>query len=64
MTRDAALGALAREVCADLDWREAIEDLVRERRGQGEYDTPTQEHADRERLAGLLRAASEEKHDA
>lgn len=63
MTRDAALGALAREVC-DFDWGEAIEDLVRERRGQGEYDTPTQEHADRERLAGLLRAASEEKHDA
>ena len=63
MTRDAALGALAREVC-DFDWSEAIEDLVRERRGQGEYDTPTQEHADRERLAGLLRAAFEEKHDA
>mgnify|MGYP000964791071 CR=1 FL=1 len=63
MTRDAALGALAREVC-DFDWGEAIEDLVRERRGQGEYDTPTQEHADRERLAGLLRAASEEENDA
>jgi len=63
MTRDAALGALAREVC-DFDWGEAIEDLVRERRGQGEYDTPTQEHADRERLAGLLRAAFEEENDA